>query len=91
MLPRGRGGLRPESERLTEVMFEESGSPSLPPSCKALSKPASGEKRDDRTTVSEILFLFHLPATPKSCISHTSKLSWLLSILGTGIYCRIPE
>lgn len=74
MLPRGRGGLRAEAERLTEVMFVESSS--LPPSCKALSKSASGDKRDDRSTISEILFLFHL-LLPQNLVFHI-----LLNYLG---------
>lgn len=65
----GRGGLRAGFERLTEGMFVESSSASLPPSCKALAKPASGDKRDDRSTISEILFLFHL-LLPQNLVFH---------------------
>lgn len=32
-----------------------------------------------------------IAATPKFCISHTSKLVGLSTILGLGIYCRIPK
>lgn len=65
----GQGRAGAGLERLSEGMSVESSSPSLPPPCKALSKPASGDKRDDRSTNSEILFLFQL-LLPQNLVFH---------------------
>lgn len=58
------------SERLTEVIFVESSSPSLSPLCKAFSVPGSGDKRDDRSTIQKYCFSF-TPCYPKVTCFYT--------------------